>query len=214
MEKPEQNFWPTQYFSVEPWGARLKPLWTEFWINWGGKCVLSLQWERWWSEQLIGNIKDEDHVCVWRMAGGRLHSSHSSTWVGVYHCSAQHGHAELLPHEERRTEKLQCATRCIVWLWMIIALDFLYFSGMLSSFSRVQNCATLWSARLLRPWDSPGKNTGVGCHSLLQGIFPIQGSNLHWQAGSLPLVPPGKPLFRSIWIWSYWHVTDFTWHMI
>ena len=25
---------------------------------------------------------------------------------------------------------------------------------------------------LLRPWDSPGKNTGVGCHVLLQGIFP------------------------------------------
>ena len=32
--------------------------------------------------------------------------------------------------------------------------------------------------RLPRPWDSPGKNTGVGCHFLLQGIFPIQGSNL------------------------------------
>ena len=32
-------------------------------------------------------------------------------------------------------------------------------------------------ARLLCPWDSPGKNTGVGCHSLLQGIFPTQGSN-------------------------------------
>ena len=30
------------------------------------------------------------------------------------------------------------------------------------------------SARLLRPWDSPGKNTGVGCHSLLQGNFPTQ----------------------------------------
>ena len=28
------------------------------------------------------------------------------------------------------------------------------------------------------PWNSPGKNTGVGCHSLLQGIFPTQGSNL------------------------------------
>ena len=27
----------------------------------------------------------------------------------------------------------------------------------------------------LCPWDSPGKNTGVGCHSLLQGIFPTQG---------------------------------------
>ena len=28
---------------------------------------------------------------------------------------------------------------------------------------------------LLCPWDSPGKNTGVGCHALLQGIFPTQG---------------------------------------
>ena len=47
--------------------------------------------------------------------------------------------------------------------------------------------------------DSPGKKTGVGYHAFLQGIFLTQGSNwhllclLHWQAGSLPLVPPGKP---------------------
>ena len=33
-------------------------------------------------------------------------------------------------------------------------------------------------ARLLCPWNFPGKNTGVGCHFLLQGIFPTQGSNL------------------------------------
>ena len=57
----------------------------------------------------------------------------------------------------------------------------------------------LQPARLLRLWDSPSKNTGVGCHFLLQGIFPTQGQNLrlfcllHWQAGSLPLAPPGKP---------------------
>ena len=37
----------------------------------------------------------------------------------------------------------------------------------------------LWPARLLCPWDSPGKNTGVGCHALLQGMFPTQGSNPH-----------------------------------
>ena len=30
---------------------------------------------------------------------------------------------------------------------------------------------------ILRPWDPPGKNTRVGCHFLLQGIFPTQGSN-------------------------------------
>ena len=49
--------------------------------------------------------------------------------------------------------------------------------------------------RLLCPWDSPGKNTGVSCHALLQGIFPTQGPNpcvVHWQAESLPLAPPGK----------------------
>ena len=39
-------------------------------------------------------------------------------------------------------------------------------------------------------WDSPGKNSGVGCHFLLQGIFLTQGLNLrllHWQADSLLL---------------------------
>ena len=44
----------------------------------------------------------------------------------------------------------------------------------------------LYSTRLLCPWDSPGKNTGVGCHALLQGIFPPQELNpcfLFWQAG-------------------------------
>ena len=46
--------------------------------------------------------------------------------------------------------------------------------------------------------DSPGKNTGVGCHALLQGIFQTQELNprvlcfLHWQVGSLLLAPLGK----------------------
>ena len=53
----------------------------------------------------------------------------------------------------------------------------------------------LYPARFFCPWDFPGKNTGVGCHFLLQRIFPTQGSNpcllclLHWQVDSLPLVP-------------------------
>ena len=47
-------------------------------------------------------------------------------------------------------------------------------------------------ARLLDPWDFPDRNTGVGCHFLLQGVFPTQGSNpcllqlLYQQADSLP----------------------------
>ena len=52
--------------------------------------------------------------------------------------------------------------------------------------------------------DSPGKNTGVSCHALLTGIFLTWGLNsslsrlLHWQAGSSPLAPPGKPLLAGI----------------
>ena len=54
----------------------------------------------------------------------------------------------------------------------------------------------LLAHRLLCPWDSPGKNTGVDCHFLLQGIFLTQRlipRLLHWQVGSLPLGAPGKP---------------------
>ena len=43
----------------------------------------------------------------------------------------------------------------------------------------------------------PDKNTGVGCHFLLQGIFLTQESSLHlldWQADSLPLSHLGSPL--------------------
>ena len=57
--------------------------------------------------------------------------------------------------------------------------------------------------RSLCPWDSPGKNTGMSCQALLQGIFPTQGSNpyllclMHWQADSvvhqLQLGNPKRP---------------------
>ena len=58
--------------------------------------------------------------------------------------------------------------------------------------------ATPWTVdhQALCPWDFPGKNTGIGCHFFLQGIFLTQGSNPHL---SLALVgvffttePPGK----------------------
>ena len=66
----------------------------------------------------------------------------------------------------------------------------------------LQSCLTLCNPMDCSPpgsyvqGDSPGKNTGVGCHAFLQGIFLTQGSNppllclLHWQAGSLTPVPP------------------------
>ena len=61
----------------------------------------------------------------------------------------------------------------------------------------------LQPARLLCSWDSSAENTGVGCHFLLQGIFPTQGSNpclwclLHWQTNSLPLSHLGSPIHHD-----------------
>ena len=52
----------------------------------------------------------------------------------------------------------------------------------------------LQPARLLYPWDSPGKNTGAGCHALLRGIFLTQGSNPYISGGFFTMETPGKPL--------------------
>ena len=88
-------------------------------------------------------------------------------------------------------------------------------SPVLYASSFAQLCPTiLWPhglqpSRLLCPCDSAGKNTGVDCHFLLQGIFPTQRQNphllslLHWQAGSSPLSHLGSPLLfymKLIWI--------------
>ena len=57
----------------------------------------------------------------------------------------------------------------------------------------------LQPARLLCPWDSPGKNTGVGCHFLLQGIFPASQPRNRTSSPAMAgtfftTEPPGKPL--------------------
>ena len=76
-----------------------------------------------------------------------------------------------------------------------------YWSGLPFSRSVVSN--SLQHARLLCPWNSPGKNIRVGSHSPLQGIFQIQELNLcllhllHWQVGSLPLLSPGKSAIKK-----------------
>ena len=75
-------------------------------------------------------------------------------------------------------------------------------SRVLSCFSHVLQCATLWTSARQAPlfMGFSSKNTEVGCHAHLQKTFPAQESNLcllcllHCQAGSLTLAPLGKPL--------------------
>ena len=71
----------------------------------------------------------------------------------------------------------------------------------LSHFSRIQLFETVRTAAHQAPLsrDSPGKNTGVGCHALLQGIFsdpgikPVSLEPPALVGGFFPLAPPGKP---------------------
>ena len=78
---------------------------------------------------------------------------------------------------------------------------------MLSHFSHVRLCATLWTISSQGSsvhWILQAQILELGCHAFHQGIFPTQGSNLsllcllYWQADSLPPAPPERPQFSVI----------------
>ena len=90
---------------------------------------------------------------------------------------------------------------------------------LLQSLSCVWLFETTWTAHEVPlSMDFPGKNTGMGCHFLLQGIFWTQWSNqglLHWRVDSLRLNYLGSPWFIHFWwfpilfpfrhvLWAWW----------
>ena len=87
----------------------------------------------------------------------------------------------------------------ILSFWNVWVLYLLF----LVLLDHVQLFATPWigPTRFLCSWDSPGKNTGVGCHFLLWGIFPTQRLNphllclLYWQVDSLPTSATWEALY-------------------
>ena len=92
-----------------------------------------------------------------------------------------------------------------------------YMCGQMPHAKSIQLCPILCNPMDYSPpgstvhGDFPSKNTGVGSHVLLQGIFPTQVSNplllclLNWQVGSLPVVLPGK-LWANIYIYIYIYI--------
>ena len=77
-------------------------------------------------------------------------------------------------------------------VWKVLSICFFDHVVVVWSPSHVWLLLPPWTVacQALCPWDFPGKNTRVGGHFFLQGIFPSQGSNprlLHWWADSLPL---------------------------
>ena len=75
---------------------------------------------------------------------------HSLLWSTIFHGIVKEKQRNAYPFESEVAQS--CPTLCNPW--------------------------TVACTRLLHPWDFPGKNTRVGCHFLLQGVFPTQGSNL------------------------------------
>ena len=70
-------------------------------------------------------------------------------------------------HDSSPPSRVSLSSHPPLWQWAVLV---------------AQSCPTLcdptdYRTRLLCPRDSPGGNSGVGCHFLLQGIFPTQGSN-------------------------------------
>ena len=102
-----------------------------------------------------------------------------------------------------------CFWPCCFWkeLWRILILRWWTNEGVkgcLFEKWKSESCiwlfATPWTVH--SPWNSPGKNTGVGSHSLLLGIFPAHESNwglLHCRSILYELSYQGSPLLKGRW---------------
>ena len=87
------------------------------------------------------------------------------------------------------------------------------YAGMCMHAHLLESCPTLCDPMDCSPpgssvyGDSPGKNSGVGCHALLHGAFLTEGSNpclLHWEVDYLPLSHQGSLVSRNGHCWASW----------
>ena len=82
----------------------------------------------------------------------------------------------MILREKSRIQKIYVAYKCYIEK-ICGYIRVCVHAQLLQSYLTLSPCG-LQPSRLLCPWDSPGKNPGVGGHALLQGIFLTQGSNL------------------------------------
>ena len=124
-----------------------------------------------------------------------LRTSLAVQWLRL--CTSNAGDASSIPSKETKisqavwcSQKIKIKLTSLFSVWVDYSLDFIFLAFPrntfyffhVSSWSHSVVSDSLWPhglqpTRLLHPWNFLGENTGVGCHFLLQGIFPIQGSN-------------------------------------
>ena len=146
-------------------------------------------WQRGWSKAFGMGLLQEEATSP----------SHITSYVRKRKLQEIHKHRKLYAPQTQRPLSSSLAA---------IKLPLLLLLLLLSRFSRVWLCAPhrRQSTRLLCPWDSPGKNTGVGCHFLLQCMKVKSESEV---AQSCPTL--SDPMDRSLpgssvhekcpWIW-------------
>ena len=149
------------------------------------------------------------------VAQSSIHVTSEQIMVSVFQRCANSSLLDPLPHL-KKSHQLLCFHTLNNYLISLIFKSSLGWENLVwDCFILLESVKWKWScsvvsnplqpyglqpARLLCPWDFPGNNTGVGCHFLLQGIFPTQGSNpglLHCRQMLLPSEPPGKSLLES-----------------
>ena len=163
----KQKAWPLAAVSTYPRYSMI-----------GVPCLPCAHFESPWTSRHLGSsrtlcsqgITDDVQMEWW----GRV-NTHIACISSYIHCS-------IRPHLQNISSKIK------------------FQDGDKRAYLVIQSCLTLCDPMdysppgSFCPWDSSGKNTGVGCHSLLQGIFPTPGLNLsfphcrHLSQGS----PPGK----------------------
>ena len=112
-------------------------------------------------------------------------SSSSSSYVEQQHSSKPRKAKITLKGALDRTSNIYLCCCCV-------------YLGVSDSCNPIRCQSHRLPARFLCPWDSPGKNTGVSCHFLLQEIFLTQESNpglLHCRQTLYQLSNKGSPFF-------------------
>ena len=137
-----------------------------------------------------------------------LKESATTEQLGMHTCWEDGHYIEMFSLGHTLNEHLLCVqgitlgtgnaktikTQCLI----VKELSFVLEGDAQDDVKSLQSCLTLCDPM---DWSPPGSSVHgiLQAKILLQGIFPSQGSNpcllclLHWQAGSLPLAPPGKP---------------------
>jgi len=147
----------------------------------------------------MGSSQTRDRSCV-SCVGRRIFYHWATREAQHSHFLIENCDLSQLEIVSEQTPKSKTHKQVFKWSYFLLLL--------LSCFSRVRLCATPQSrphradptepTRLPRPWDSPGKNTGVGCHFLLQSMKVKSESEVAQSCSTLsdPMdcSPPGSPV--------------------